>query len=285
MTIIVGVDGSVSSAHAMAWALDEARCRGVDVLLVHAWTYALGGHTAVAQNLALLAAASQELLDVRVSQARADAPDVTVEGKLVQQAPAAALVDASRDGDLLVVGSRGHGSAASLFVGSVADACVRHAHAPVVVIRPEAVAQPGGPIVVGVDGSECAASALAWAMREAALHAAPLTVLHAWRPPYATDLTVMTASPDDDARLEEAARRRLDTAVALAAATTGIPVVTPHLVRDEAASALLAEAAGAALLVVGTRGGGGFAGLVLGSVSRRCLHAAPCPVVVTRGEE
>lgn len=285
MTIIVGVDGSVSSAHATAWALDEARCRGVDVLLVHAWTYAVGGHTAVAANLELLAAASQAMLDVAVSQARADAPDVTVEGKLVQRAPAAALIDASSDGDLLVVGSRGHGSVASLFLGSVADACVRHAHAPVVVIRPEAVAQPGGPIVVGVDDSECAASALAWAVREAVLRAAPLTVLHAWQPLYATDLTVMAASPDDDARIEEAARRRLDAAVARARATTGIPVVTPHLVRDAAASALLAEAAGAALLVVGTRGSGGFAGLLLGSVSRHCVHAAPCPVVVWRGEE
>jgi nucleotide-binding universal stress UspA family protein len=274
MTIIVGIDGSAASEHALDWADGEARRRSTPLHLVHGWTYAVGGHAAVAETLELLAEASANLVDRTVALARAAAPGLDVDGIAVPLPPARALVDASTGAELVVVGSRGHGTLASLALGSVADACIRHAAAPVAVIRPEAV-EHGDRIVVGIDGSEPARRAMQWAAREAALRHVPLTVLHAWHPEYATDISAM-AGALDESELEQEAKVVLDEATADCGATDGL------LVRDVAGNALVEASGSAALLVVGSRGRGGFAGLLLGSVSRRCAHHADCPLVVVR---
>ena len=279
MTIVIGVDGSTAADHALAWAIDEARRRTSPLLLVHAWTYAIGGHAAVADTLTLLADASQSLLDRVVSEARGCAPDLDISGALVQHAPTTALVAASEGAELLVVGSHGHGALSSVFLGSVADGCVRHAHAPVVVVRPEAE-EHAGAIVVGVDGSTASLAALRWARDEAQRRGAPVVALHAWQPEWATELAAMTGI-EHDAALERAAQELVAGAIE---ATAGVGVEpNPLVVRDVGAGALVDASKDAALLVVGSRGWGGFAGLLLGSVSRRCLHAASCPVVVVGG--
>ena len=132
-------------------------------------------------------------------------------------------------------------------------------------------------IVVGVDGSEAAHKALQWAAAEAKSHKAGLTVLHAWS--YMPPMTSALPNPPIPMEtLEEAARAVLDEAVS--SIDTNDVTVESKLVIGGAAQSLIAEAKGADMLVVGSRGHGGFAGLLLGSVSQQLTHHAPCPVVI-----
>jgi nucleotide-binding universal stress UspA family protein len=135
-----------------------------------------------------------------------------------------------------------------------------------------------GRIVVGIDGSPTSERALRWAAEEAVLRESVLDVVHAWLPTY--PLTAHDVF-DDQAGLENAAHRRLLDAVAqLQTEVHGLGGIRERLELEHPATALLTAAEGADLLVVGTRGRGGFAGLLLGSVSQRCLTHAPCPVAV-----
>lgn len=133
-----------------------------------------------------------------------------------------------------------------------------------------------GTIVVGVDGSDCANEALEWALAEARLRGATLEVVMAWEFPLLPYYVQSSPPPVSD--LEAAAQKTLEeTAGRLLAGDT--PVVT-SLVEGDAANALITASLHADLLVVGTRGRGGFAGLVLGSVSSKCVSHSACPVVI-----
>lgn len=139
--------------------------------------------------------------------------------------------------------------------------------------------QRAGRIVVGVDGSRGARRALRWALAEAGRRGATVDVVHAWSP------TVLLASPYVSAYVDpelegNEAKQLLEEVVAEEVdARTGV-LVNPFVAEGHAAAVLLDRAEGAELLVVGSRGRGGFAGLLLGSVSQQCVHHATCPVVV-----
>jgi nucleotide-binding universal stress UspA family protein len=133
-------------------------------------------------------------------------------------------------------------------------------------------------VVAGIDGSAPSLCALEWAAREALCWATGLDVVHAWTVPY-------SIFPDggcmDPAPFEAEARAILDSAVGSLGERGTVPTdVRPMLVADDPAKGLVQAAAGEALLVVGSRGRGGFVGLLLGSVSRRCVERASCPVAV-----
>lgn len=133
-------------------------------------------------------------------------------------------------------------------------------------------------IVVGIDGSEGAATALAWAVEEAARRGATVEAVHAWSVPFVEPYPY-AASAFEPEVFEAAARTVLDEAVAGVDNDAGVPIEkvprcgTPALVLIDAAK-------GAELLVVGSRGRGGFSGLLLGSVSQQVSHHASCPVVI-----
>jgi nucleotide-binding universal stress UspA family protein len=146
-TIVVGVDGSPGSLEALRWALAEARFRGADVHVVHAWMVPL--LDAVPEPWALgtpplrpsedevhehLEAAAKKVLDASEAEARSVAPGVQCQAELAEARPATALLAAAEDADLLVVGSRGRGGFAGLLLGSVSAQCVHHAPCPVVVV-------------------------------------------------------------------------------------------------------------------------------------------------------
>jgi nucleotide-binding universal stress UspA family protein len=135
-----------------------------------------------------------------------------------------------------------------------------------------------GRIVVGVDGSEAADRALAFAAKEARMRGVDLEAVHAWSFPALSYTPYGPAPTYSDAEMEEAATATLDHALARVD-LTGISV-TPRLVMGGSAPALLDAAEGADLLVVGSRGHGGFAGLLLGSTSMHCAHHPPCPLVI-----
>jgi nucleotide-binding universal stress UspA family protein len=276
MTVVVGVDGSEGAGRAARWATDEARRRGTDVRMVHAWTFAIGGHAAEASNLALLASASQSLLDRCVAEARAAAPGVAIDGLLVERSPVHALIDVAASADLLVVGSSGRSPMATVLLGSVADGCVRHASVPTVVVRDGG--RPDGPVVVGTDSSDGARRAVAWAAGEAALRRSTACVVHAWHLPGVAEATGLIDQQSVDEAERHAARVTEEAVDEVRRA--GVAGVEGRCTFGGAAAALIEAAHGASMLVVGSRGLGGFSGLLLGSVSRAAVHAAPCPVVV-----
>jgi nucleotide-binding universal stress UspA family protein len=146
-----------------------------------------------------------------------------------------------------------------------------------------------GTIVVGVDGSAGSLAALRWTLAEARFRGADVHVVHAWMvplldavpEPWALGTPSLRPSEDEvHEHLEATARKVLDAALAEARSADPGVEVQAQLAEGRAATALLAAGRGADLLVVGSRGRGGFTGLLLGSVSTQCVHHAPCPVVI-----
>jgi nucleotide-binding universal stress UspA family protein len=135
-------------------------------------------------------------------------------------------------------------------------------------------------IVVGVDGSDGAAAALRWAVEEAELRQAALDAVTAWHIPYAAGSPAIGLVIDPEEERAYAAEQ-LEEVIGTLGARPRVQV-NRVVVEGGAARALIEAASGADLLVVGSRGRGGFKGLLLGSVSQQCIHHAPCPVVVVR---
>lgn len=138
-------------------------------------------------------------------------------------------------------------------------------------------------IVVGVDHSEGAKAALRFALEEAKLRQATLRVVHAWQYAYigATGLEgTCPAVGGDIKELRDAAEKDLDATLGESIPETGTVEVERRVVEDRPAAALIDESRGADMIVVGSRGHGGFAGLLLGSVSQQVAHHAACPVVI-----
>ena len=140
-------------------------------------------------------------------------------------------------------------------------------------------------IVVGVDGSEGSIRALRFALEEARVRDVELRVVHAWHIPpaiYGSGWVPTGVDLDEYRKLAEASLAR---SLADAGADDAGLAVTPVLREGEPVDVLCAEAAHADLLVVGSRGLGGFRGLLLGSVSQQVVHHSPCPVVVVPGKD
>jgi nucleotide-binding universal stress UspA family protein len=270
--IVVGYDGSEASGAAVRWAAVEARLRGVPLTVVHAWEVYVGAPAPMALPVADLKAAAERVLEEGVEHARKEAPDVR--GVLGRGGSATALIDAAREADLVVVGTRGHGGFAELVLGSTAATVASHARCPAVVVRDEP--DPDGPVVVGVDGSPASLAALAAGFAEAELRGAEVLAVLAWPDVVEADPAPLVDAGD----LRGLAAQRLDDLVEpLQARHPGVPVRT-EVVTGRPREVLLGAAADASLLIVGTRGHGGIRGMLLGSVSHAVLHHATCPVAV-----
>lgn len=139
-------------------------------------------------------------------------------------------------------------------------------------------APTGGPIVVGVDASEPSKSALRWAFRQAEMTGAPLRVVMSWDLP----ATAYWAVIPEGLNFEADTRKVLDETVNEVLGPDPGVDVTAVVTEGRPAAALIDESKGASLLVVGSRGHGAFAGMLLGSVSEHCVSHAHCPVVVVR---
>ena len=135
-------------------------------------------------------------------------------------------------------------------------------------------------IVVGVDGFESSRAALRWAIHQAKLTGAVVEAVTAWQVPAGSRLIPAADLPDyqDDARII------LTEAIAGTCMVDPEVEVRPHVVEGRAAQVLVDASEGADLLVVGSRGHGGLAEALLGSVGQYCVHRAPCPVVIMRGK-
>jgi len=140
-------------------------------------------------------------------------------------------------------------------------------------------------IVVGIDGSESSASALRWAVRQAGLTGAAVDAVIAWHYPdlAASGLAFGATEPTEGFR--ESAEKVVTDAISSTLDPASDVPVHARVGQGHAAQVLLDAAAGASLLVVGSRGHGGFAEALLGSVSQHCVQHALCPVVVVRGPD
>ena len=276
--VVVGVDGSASAYRAVEWAVGEAHRRGVGLRLVRAFSWTTADHPT-----GWVARYRDEMLDVSRRQvARAvliaadTRPDVEAESQVAIGAPIEVLSSEARRAQLLVLGDRGLGEVAGLVLGSVAVSLAARGACPVVVVRGER-AGADGPVVVGVDGSPVSEAALAFAFDAAAARGVDLVAVHAWSP---------TAIDEELASLVEwdASAESAVLAERLAGWGQKYPQVEVRrtVVRDGAVRALVTASAGAQLVVVGSRGRGNAAGLLLGSVSHGVLHGAHCPVAVVR---
>lgn len=285
--VLVGVDGSESAADAVRWAAAEAAARGTRLRLVSVFTPLPARHL---HDMGLSAAYDEqvkattvEALDTAVKLAGHTAPDVATDAEVVTGYPAPILVEESSRAALTVVGSRGLGGFSGLLVGSVAVALAARGHSPVAVVRGEHIEWAGGdrPVVVGIDGSPTSEKAVAAAFEAAALREAPLNAVHSWLDTVLQP-AAMAMLDRNAVQLEEQAIL----AERLAGWEQDFPDVEVRraVVEDQPAHALITASGDAQLVVVGTRGRGGVAGLLLGSVSHALLHHAQCPVLVVPPE-
>jgi nucleotide-binding universal stress UspA family protein len=280
--IVAAVDGSDSARQAALWAADEATRRNVPLRLVFAVHmpmpgYAGGVGLSVDFTEELRAAAELDLTSLH-REILTGHDGLAVDTVVRIGPPVPALVTESENALLLVLGSRGLGGFTGVLVGSTAVALVAHGHCPVAVIRD---ARPDGPVVVGVDGSQASEAAVALAFEEASLRGAELVAVHTWIE-YSSDVAYATARqfvvdwPAIETRETELLAERL------AGWQEKYPDVPVRRVvsRDRPVRCLLDESAQAQLLVVGSRGRGGFTGMLLGSTSQALMYHATCPLLV-----
>lgn len=284
--IVVGYDGSSASDLALDWAAQAAHDRHLPLRVLVAWSWPpvnLSG-LGVAQENGLieeLRAEAETTVKGAVVRARAVSPDLDVTGGVAVSPPAAVLVEQSHDAEMVVLGSHGRGGFTGLLLGSVSRQVAAHADCPVVVVR-EAADPDAREVIVGVDGSKQAVKALDFAYDYASRRGLRLRVVHTWEvPPIGAITGVPTFSPPELLHDIKGNEMRI-TAEVLAGHADRYPDVTveQEIRRGTPVQTLGDMSQRAALVVVGSRGRGGFLGLLLGSVSHGVLHHAHCPVAV-----
>lgn len=294
--VLVGVDGSAASLHALDWAAAQARVHGRRLQIV--CSYSLPSFTAASLDggyAALDDSAIQEGARAVLAEAKARvAPQgVPVTATVATGDAAGVLVEMSHDVALAVVGTRGRGGFADRLLGTVSSALPAHAYCPTVVVplradgaraasddAPLPPVTPVRRIVVGIDGSPQADLALRCAMTEAQAWGAELTAV-AGVPVGAGAgiLAWLPAAVDHEQVLADAAEG-LNVVVDRALADHPGLTVRRHVLDGTGAELLTEFSTATDLIVVGSRGRGGFAGLLLGSTSQAVLHHAVCPVMV-----
>lgn len=288
----VGVDGSPDSDRAVEWAARTASARAWPLQLATAVNvpsmFYIEPSPAVFIENELAQAAAEKLARAEVIARRVGDPDLEI-GRVQQVSSAQELLlDGSASARTVVIGTRGHGEVTGLLVGSVARAVVAHAKCPTVVIPRPMEDSPadedlaGLPVVVGVDGSAASEAAVEMAFGEASARGVPLVAVSVW-----SDATVHPAlgsTPDDPhwTRVQTMEEQVLSERLAgFREIYIDVPVRT--LVERENPVRVLAEQSRQAqLVVVGTRGRGGFRGLLLGSTSHAMLQHTRCPLMVVR---
>ncbi|GAB16565.1 Usp family protein [Gordonia effusa NBRC 100432] len=283
---VVGVDSSDASTKAVRWAAHAAAIEEADLTVVCAYDASVSNYApglVIPQDVVdAISAEARETADAAARVAAEAAPDLRVSTTIVEGDAAGALLEVGKDATV-VVGTRGLGSIRGLLLGSVSISVAAHHHGRSVIVEGESKLSPDGPVVVGVSDDPVSDPAVAEAFRQASLRNAKLIAVHTWSQLDADALHGYGIEPDAIARMSDDAVEALAERMAGYAADYPDVQVERRVLPDDPAKAVV-EAAGdsAALIIVGSRGRGGFRGLLLGSTSQKVLHHATCPVMVVR---
>lgn len=284
--VVAGVDGSQAALNAVRWAAAEAASAQCPLSLVHTVEWPLVGFPVPAD---LRADWTRQLLEqgnrwLREAQEAAElvAPGVPTQVHLFTGDPRATLLTEAQHARQLVVGSRGLGGFTRMLLGSTSAAVSQHASCPVVVVV-RGQGNAAGPVVVGLDGSAVSEQASGYAFQAAARAGAAVRAVHAWDDLGVLHSPIAPAEAPPVHEIEAAAQRML--AEQLASWQEKYPDVPVEcqVIRQQPAAALIELGDRARMIVVGSRGRGGFARLLLGSVSQAVVRHAACPVAVCRG--
>lgn len=285
--VVVGIDGAAPSRPALTWAADWAAARGLPLHVLTAQSVSMSPTQATPPGAGAQRLRSELQARLVAETAGIDAayPHLLVTLDVVWASPSAALLHAGREAAAIVVGTRGLAALPGIVLGSVSAGVAGQADCPVVVVPREwPVPAADAPVVVGVDGSPESRHAVGFAADEAARRGVRLVALSAWEPPIRFGVAVLEPIEEPLAVRDEQAAILDDAAAVATAAHPGLDVEAK--VAPGSPSAVLARAsATACLVVVGSRGRGGVAGLLLGSVSRDLLRAARGPVAVLRAPQ
>lgn len=278
--IVVGVDGSASSNAAVRWATAQAGRRNAPLRLVH-----VAAAPSITNVMPAVPTEFEAWQDTQAREVLREATELVAQisaetgvsariadTDIYHAAPVPTLIDLSKGAEMIVVGSRGMGAFRRTLLGSASTGLIHHAHCPVAVIHDGPTPSADLPVVVGVDGSPASVEATALAFAEASRLGVDLVAVHAW-----SDDSLFAVPGVDWAAVvvgeEEILSQRL------AGMSEDYPDVTVHrvVVRDQPARYLAEQAQSAQLLVVGSHGRGGFAGMLLGSVSTALAHTVTTP--------
>ncbi len=274
--VVVGFDGSSDGERGLEWAIRYAELRGLSVEVISTSGDLEYLHERTAHNVDdLIRRWERQASELLQESSLTDWTATTSRGKAVPE-----LLDASRTATLVVIGARGHGLLGGMLLGSVSQHVTRHAECPVVVVRGPRAARSNR-VVVGVDGSEPAEAALRFGFEHAQALGGPVVAVHgravsAINGPFDTSVspTVSREMEEAESLLREAVSGLSEEYPDVGVELLAVPVPPVRAIADASANA--------ALVAVGTRGLGGFLGLLLGSVSATVLQHAECPVAVVR---
>ena len=284
--IVVGVDESPAAKVAVQWAARDAELRKIPLTLVHATSPEI----ATWPNVRLPAGLARwhqdhgrRLVDDAfkvVEEATQHGGPAEVHTEILSSAAVPTLVDLSKDAEMVVTGCRGSGRWPGRLMGSVSSGLLRYAHCPVAIIHDEDPLMPHpseAPVLVGIDGSSASELATAIAFDEASRRNVGLIAVHAW-----SDVDVSEWPGIDWPVTQSMAEEVL--AERLAGWQEQYPdvQVSRTVVRDQPARQLVQRSEEAQLVVVGSRGRGGFAGMLVGSVGETVAQMARMPVIVAR---
>ncbi|NLA64335.1 MAG: universal stress protein [Leucobacter sp.] len=276
---IIGVDGSEHSRVALDWGLARASQTGAQVELLH-----VADDSFLSESVAFLSeaqAASEQMLEAERDYAKATGFNGVITGTAVVGHPISEVEEASKRADLVVLGAHTGSKLSGSFFGTRAVKIAAVSHCPVAVVPYEVQGEPKPGVVVGIDGSDAAKQAIAFAAEEASSRQVLLIAVYAWMPPLTPGLEYLWSE-----ELVESQRAAAEEAIAIG--TAGLAGRYPDLtierkiVQAPPVAALLQAAEDADTLVVGSRGRGGLSRLLLGSVSHGVLQALPRTTIVTR---
>jgi nucleotide-binding universal stress UspA family protein len=286
MGIVVGIDDSPAARVALQWAAHDAELRKIPLTLVHAISPEVStwlrtpvpagvmrwqqdhGRRLVDEGLKLVEEVSQH------------GGPAGIHTEILSSGAVPTLINLSKDAEMLVAGSQGSGRWPGRLLGSVSAALLRHAHCPVAIVHEEDLSTPTpvqAPVLAGIDGSPASELATAIAFDEASRRQVGLVALHAW-----SDLDVTEWPGIDWPATQSMAEEVL--AERLAGWQEQYPdvQVTRIVVQAQPARQIVQQSEEAQLVVVGNRGRGGFAGLLVGSVGETVAQMARVPVIVAR---
>ena len=286
--VVVGIDGSDRDETCVRWAAGAAARAGKPMHLLHAQDIAVelaAANPIAARGLAFVPdlVLDDTVLTSVLERARSDWPDLPITGSEPWMHPEEALIEASDDAYLIVVGSSRISGLERLLLGRSALAVSLHSRCPVVILPEGARTDAEGPVVLGFDGSEGSRAAAERAFWIADLRGTSVRTITSWYAEVVDGAVVTTPGTPGWEKVEGGYRRMVEDGLADLRARYPQVDVDIRVVRGPAAAMITQGSADASLLVIGSRGRGGFRGMLLGSVSHKVLETATSPVMVIRG--